>query len=424
MRDIAVTLAVVIGLVLVLRQPYMGIIVSSWLGYMSPHRLAYGFAYEAPFAQIVAIVTMLSILISKEQKKIQWSAEATLLLIFVIWMLITTFFAEYQDLAWMKWDKVWKIQLFMLLTVLLINSKERLNMLVWVIVLSLGFYGVKGGIFTINTGGSHLVLGPTGSFIQNRGDLGTALNMTIPLMRYLQLQTANKWVRLGLTAAMVLTCFAIIGTHSRGAFLGLIVVLFFLIMKSRRKIVLTIFLAATAYSILSFMPAEWGMRIDTIQSYEQDGSAMGRIEAWKDTIYYAKQNPIMGGGFDRNPGGRAAHNIFIQVLGDHGYVGLVMFACLGLMTWVSAGRIRKRVKDKPDMKWMGDLMAMAQVCLAGYGSGGFFLSLAYFDLTYHLMIFVVICKVLLAQHDREKGLEEPVRKKVDRQGPQWSSPGS
>ena len=402
MRDLFVTMLVAVGLVLILRQPYMGVMVWSWLGYMNPHRLAWGFAYDAPFAQIVAILTLVCVLASKEKKKFQWSAEATVWLLFVIWMFVTTYFAEYQGRSWAKWSTVWKMQLFVLLTLLLIDSKEKLNMLIWVIVLSLGFYGVKGGFFTIQTGGSHLVLGPDRSFIANRGDMATALNMTIPLMRYLQLQSTSKWIRIGLTVAMVLTCFAAIGTHSRGGLLGLTMVMFFLIMKSRRKFILTILLAATAYSVLSFMPAKWSERMHTIESYEQDASAMGRIRAWQKTIDYASANPILGGGFNRNPGGRAAHNIFIQVLGDHGYVGLIMFTMLGLMVWVSASRIRKRVKKEPDMKWMGDLMAMVQVCLVGYGSGGFFLSLAYFDLTYHLMTFVIICKVMLVQYEKEK----------------------
>ncbi len=413
MRDLVVTLAIGAGLLLVLRQPYMGVMLWSWLGYMSPHRLTWGFAYNAPFAQIVALVTIFSMFMAKEIKKPLWSAEATLLVFFLIWMFITTLFAEYQDLAWSKWDKVWKIQLFVLITLMLIDSKERLNMLVWVIVLSLGFYGVKGGIFTVTAGGGSIVLGPPGSFIATRGHVGTALNMTIPLMRYLQLQSSNKWVRMGLTVAMVLTCFAVIGTYSRGAFIGLVMVILFLIMKSRRKIVLTVLLAVTMYSVLSIMPGEWGMRMESVQDYQHDASAMGRIEAWKATIAFAGEHPIFGGGFDRNPGGRASHNIFIQVLGDHGYVGLIMFVLLGLMVWMSAGRIRKKVKRKPEMKWMGDLMAMVQVCLVGYGSGGFFISLAYFDLTYHLVAFVVICKVLLAQHENDKAGGSLVMGKAD-----------
>ena len=110
-------------------------------------------------------------------------------------MLFTTFFAFYPDLAWEQWGKVWKIMLMIYVTLMLINTRQKLDWLVWVIVLSLGLYGVKGGIFTILTGGAFRVQGPLGSFISGNNEMGLALIMIIPLMRYLQLQTKNFWIR-------------------------------------------------------------------------------------------------------------------------------------------------------------------------------------------------------------------------------------
>lgn len=80
-----------------------------------------------------------------------------------------------------------------------------------------------------------MVLGPATTFIGVRGGIALALNMTIPLMRYLQLNTQRVWVRYGLTAAMVLTAFAIIGTQSRGGFIGAIVVGLFWRSKVAKK---------------------------------------------------------------------------------------------------------------------------------------------------------------------------------------------
>ncbi len=59
-------------------------------------------------------------------------------------------------------------------------------------VASLGFYGVKGGIFTIATGGAYRVWGPPESFIEGNNELALALIMTIPLMRFLQLQARRR----------------------------------------------------------------------------------------------------------------------------------------------------------------------------------------------------------------------------------------
>ena len=50
-------------------------------------------------------------------------------------------------------DKVLKIQLVNAFMMMIMGTRERLNMLIWVIVISIGFFGFKGGIFTITGGG-------------------------------------------------------------------------------------------------------------------------------------------------------------------------------------------------------------------------------------------------------------------------------
>ena len=68
MRDIALTLIFFSFLPFVFARPYIGIYIWTWLSLMNPHRLTYGFAFTFPFAQITAIVTLISMLASKEPK--------------------------------------------------------------------------------------------------------------------------------------------------------------------------------------------------------------------------------------------------------------------------------------------------------------------------------------------------------------------
>jgi len=143
-----------------------------------------------------------------------------LLAAFWAWMLVTTFFALNPVGAWEQWDKVWKTQLFVFITMMLLTTRARIEALVWVMVISLGFYGVKGGIFTILTGGSYHVYGPAASFIGGNNEIALALNMTIPLFRYIQLQARATWLRYAMGASMALTVVAILGTQSRGGLLN------------------------------------------------------------------------------------------------------------------------------------------------------------------------------------------------------------
>src|SRR5690242_15092303 len=179
MRDIAVTLIVFGSIPLILSRPWFGIIMWTWLGFMNPHRMAWGFSTTMPFAMIVAITTMFAMMLSKEPKRVPWQRETIVLLIFILWMCFTTLFAYFPDLAQEQLIKVLKIELMIFVGMMLINTKQKLDFLVLTIALSIGFYGIKGGIFTIVHGGVYRVQGPPGSFIDGNNELGLALAMTV-----------------------------------------------------------------------------------------------------------------------------------------------------------------------------------------------------------------------------------------------------
>ena len=416
MRDIVLTLVIFGTLPFILRRPHIGVLVWTWIGFMNPHRLTWSFAYDMPFAMIVALVTLVSLLMSREPKKIPWARESIVLLIFLSWILLTTMQAMYPWLAWPHFNQIWKIQLMVFVTLMLMQSKERINQLVWVIAMSIGFYGVKGGIFTIVNGGVYHVKGPEGSFIGGDNEMGLALIMTIPLLRYLQLTTRSMWVRSFLAVAMVLCAAATVGSQSRGALVGLIAMGTFLWLKSRNK-VFTAALGVVAIGlVLSVMPQQWYDRMATIQTYDQDQSAMGRINAWKMAFNMAKDRPL-GGGLESfqdysfalyapNPDDvHASHSIYFEVLGEHGFVGLGLFLMLGLMTWRTASWLIGRARRDREKRWAADLAAMVQVSLVGYASAGAFLGLAYFDYYYTLIALVVLCKTVLISSNAKQVAE-------------------
>jgi len=401
MRDIFVT-AVVFGvLLLVFKHPHYGIYLWSWLSYMNPHKLAWGFATNIPFAFMTAVVTLTAYLFSKEPKRMPWTPETILLLIFLGWMTFTTYFAFYPQPAWEQWDKVLKIQIMTLLTAMLITDRKRLEGLVWVIALSLAFYGVKGGIFTILHGGVYRVQGPASTFIAGNNEMGLALIMTVPLLRYLHLQAQNKLIRLGLATAMVLTGLAAIGTQSRGALLAAVAMGSLLWLKSRNKATTTIYIIAAIGLIAAIMPQEYWDRMNTIKNYQEDPSAMGRINAWHTAFNLAKDR-IPGGGFETfqaptfqryapDPEDvHAAHSIYFQVMGDHGFIGLALFVLIGLLAWRTGSKVIRECRKDPDRKWAADLAAMVQVSMVGFATGGAFLGLAYFDYYYHLVIILAL----------------------------------
>ena len=117
MRDIVIFAIVGIALLQVFTKPYIGIYLWTWLSLMNPHRLAWGTAFDFPFAAVVAGVTFIGILVSKQPKRMIWTRETVILLFFVFWMILTTFFAFNTDSAFEYLDRVLKIQIFVFLTI-------------------------------------------------------------------------------------------------------------------------------------------------------------------------------------------------------------------------------------------------------------------------------------------------------------------
>jgi putative inorganic carbon (hco3(-)) transporter len=417
MRDVGLTLFIFGTLPFILRRPHIGVLVWTWIGFMNPHRLTWGFAYDMPFAMIVALVTLASLLMSREPKKIPWTRESIVLAIFIAWMLLTTIQAMYPFQAWAYFNQMWKIQLMVFVTMMLMQRKERIDQLVWVIAMSIGFYGIKGGIFTIVHGGAYHVRGPEGSFIGGDNEMGLALIMTIPLLRYLQLTTRSTWLRVFLAAAIVLCAIATVGSQSRGALIGLAAMGVFLWLKSRNKVFTMLTGAIAIAAVLMVMPQQWYDRMASIKDYQTDNSALGRLNAWGMAFNMAKARPL-GGGFEAfqeysfilyapNPEDpHAAHSIYFEVLGEQGFIGLGIFLVLGLMTWFTASWVIGRTRRDRDKRWAADLAAMVQVSLVGYASAGAFLGLAYFDFYYTLIALVVLCKTLVVS-DTASQVAEP-----------------
>jgi probable O-glycosylation ligase (exosortase A-associated) len=406
MRDLLVLLLVCASIPLIIMRPWIGVIVWSWLGYMNPHRLAWGFAYDYPFAQVVAAVTLASlvaaIFMGKEKLRAEGSVTLFLWLALVLWMNLTTLFALMPEEASIAWSRAMKIQLISFVTVFIMHGRDRIYALVGIIVFSLGFFGVKGGIFAAATGGAYIVWGPPGSFIEGNNELGLALVMTMPLMWYLQLRLRWPIVRWGLLGAMGITALAVLSTQSRGAFLAICAMGAFLWLKSPKKALTGLVLIIAAPLLFAMMPASWHERMATIGTYQEDGSAMGRINAWHFAWNLASEHPLIGGGFDTftpdlfqryapDPEDfHDAHSIYFQVLGEHGFVGLVFFLGLLFSALLTGQGVIRRARGDPELDWAADLAAMVQVSIVGYMVGGAFLGLAYFDLFYHLVAILLI----------------------------------
>jgi hypothetical protein len=89
---------------------------------------------------------------------------------------------------------------------------------------------------------------------------------------------------------------------------------------------------------------------------------------------------------------RAAHSIYFQVLGQHGFVALGLFLALLACTMLSYSEIYKKTRGSAEWEWMGDYARALQTGMIGFLISGSFLNLAYFDLVYLYIGLVPIMK--------------------------------
>ena len=413
MRDILVTLIFFGSMTLAFKRPYVAALLWVWVGLMNPHRMGWGFAYDFPFAMIAAAALLLSILINPG--KVRWPKGAPffMLLLLVAWMGVTTLGAIAFTQSLDKYVDTLKVLLMAIAVAAVVRTREEILGLVLVTTGSIALFGIKGGIFTILTGGNHLVWGPPSSVIEGNNELAVALIIVVPLLYFMLMNLSlirqlphlarlpEKLTRSGLYLSIVLCLISALGSHSRGALLAMATMGLFLWWRSKSKVMLGVVILIMLAVALAFMPEGWTERMNTIGTYEEDVSAMGRINAWTMAINIANDR-VLGAGFVAdlpaiyqvyapNPDFViVAHSIYFQILGEHGYAGLLIYLLFWFTTFRMAGRIVRLTSGRDDLQWAFLLATMSKVSLLSFAVGGAFLSLAYWDMPYYLMV-ILLC---------------------------------
>jgi probable O-glycosylation ligase (exosortase A-associated) len=404
LRDLVLTAAFLTCIWLTFRNPFAGILAWTWLAIMQPHRESYGFfSSTLRFNLTIAVITILAWSFSKERKLPAVDATLVTVLLFFLWMTFNCIFAVDPGSSWPLWDSTWRILALGVLVGAVTSNKIRIHALMWIIALSLGYYGTKGGLLTLMTGGAKTITGPVDTLIGDNNQLALALLMILPLLYYLRRHSANRLVRIGLTVIGLLTCLSVIGSYSRGAYLALGALCILGWLRARNKFTYPLLVALVLVPILKFMPQAFYDRANTLLAADQDHDMLARIQAWKVSYYYARDHFPLGAGFAGAgtpqvyhtyfPGeaSRAAHSIYFQVLGDHGFVGLALFLTIMVLALVNTYRIRKATKRRPEFAWAYDLATAIQLGILVYCVGGAALSMAYDDV---FVIWAMLLPVL------------------------------
>jgi probable O-glycosylation ligase (exosortase A-associated) len=407
-----------------LRKPFIGVGAWAWITFAFPAGWAWGFSNNFRMNFSIALLTYIGYVFMKNKSKFTLDALTVFLVIFWLLALISTIVTNsfLVDYSWGKFEDFTKLLLFYFSIVLIFNKKIHVDTLVWSIVLSISSYAALESFKFLVSGGGHRVAGFSGHMLGDRNDLSVAINMSIPLIIYLISQTKHKLLSVGLIFLVILNIIAIIGTYSRGGFIGLLILAGYFLIKSKRKILwmmLTVIMLSVASS---FVPSGWSDRMNTVSSASsQDNSFIGRLWAWKISVkiannnffgnsFLASQDPLAWGLYrtevdDFGPiytkpipedqFAKAAHNLYFQVLGDMGYIGLFTYLLILFLLYLRLNKLTKKAILQGH-EWCAYLSTMMSIALIGYLITGANVSMAYFDLIYIIIAisYVIEYKIL------------------------------
>lgn len=410
MRDLIVAGIVLAAMPISFRRPFVGMLMFSVLAYMRLQDLAWGFAKAERWSLYIAVLMGAGYMAQRDKRKPVMEVRTVLLIFLVVFIGMGQFFARGSkpvDLAaYVEYVKIIGIAIF---TTCIVYTKQHVRILVWTIGMSFGFYGLKNGLAGIaKLGNMYIIRGP-GGMLEDNNDFALAVAMSIPLLVHLGTSETNETLRKGVWGIVPLSMATVILTRSRGGALSMSLALAILILRSKNKAYGIAMGAIALVGVIAFAPAEWSERIKTIQTYESDGSAQGRLKAWAVAMRMVKDNPITGVGFDRfvtnhldyepNPtleqvggggGALVAHNSYFQLWAECGTPALATYLILLFLTFRDLWKVRKEAKRRYNRSWILSYCAMFEASLATFMLGSSFLNRAHFDLIYHYFTIVLI----------------------------------
>jgi len=412
MRDYVIISIVLASLPIGLFRPFYGLLVYAWISYMYPHELAWSFAQTFPVGKVSAFSVIGGLLFAPVGNfaALRQRENISMLLLWCTFT-ISSVFAIRSSEAWYKWQDASKVIVMAVVASMLLVDRTRIRYFLKVIAISLGFYGLKGGLFGLATAGQQMVMGPGNSIIGANNAIGLALNMCLPLLWYMAYEERG-WRRRLLQLIFFLTIPAIMFTYSRASTLAMVVVLLVMVLKSKHRFILIFAVLIGCAFAVPFVPQKWLERQQTVMTYEEDGSAMSRIDNWKFCWAVAMDRPVTGAGFDFQSreafakyapeflikyGGKVwnTHNIFFGMLTSHGFPGLFAFVMMIAFCLTSCARLKRLVRGRPDLSWAGNYSEMIQLSFLGFLVNGMFVNMEYYDLPYHWVAVVASLKVIV-----------------------------
>ena len=298
-----------------------------------------------------------------------------------------------------------KAILVFIVIVNVVRTKRRLSALILlalVVSVYLAFYAIQdyqAGVFNVgNAVDNNLrITGRIRGLFENANELALHLATMAPIavcLAFAKRGIARKFIYLGSALIMIA---AIVVTFSRGGFLALAAVSFFLVRKLGRDQRMTTTAGFVLAVVLFFAvaPGDYAGRLSTIFNTASDitGSASQRNQVLKRSIIVTLRYPLFGvgvGNFHHKSFQElGTHNAYTQVGSEMGIAAMIVYIMFLVYPYRRLTEIQKLTYKQKDERWYYYMAVGLQASLLAYMVASFFAHVAYQWYIYYLVGYAI-----------------------------------
>ncbi len=286
-----------------------------------------------------------------------------------------------------------------------IHSLDRIKGVLFVLILVHLIVGALTPKLFSGDGERHYI--GSGSFLGDGNDFALSVDIAIPFCFFLLIESKSMIKKLFFVGALGVLLFAVISTQSRGALLGLVCMGAYYWIKSERKVLGLVVAFLTVVFVLAVAPPQFFERMESMTATdeeEMEGSALGRVLAWKASLRMVADHPLFGVGVghfpvkygaEYRPEGygkmpwQTAHSSYFLILGELGIPGIIFLVSLIATNLIASERLLRHSGPitSERQKTARDLVIALSASQVSFAVGGAFLSATYYP---HLFLLAAL----------------------------------
>ena len=406
-----------------LTNPFIGLYGFTIFLYLKPGIFSVIFA-TLHLTRVLGIITFISFIVQRGKRKVSLfqHTQSKILVFLVVAMLFSIFSSIWRSNTLTFWSAFLKVVIAYFLVINLTDSLKRLNLLIWAMILSSVYVAITSIHNYYASGAAMLGQRMFGAFqgalFGDPNDLALSFIMLLPFLYFWLFGKTNILTKLVILASTGIFLWGIVLTQSRGGLLGLVCMFVTLLLQSKRKGMTTAVLLIVLVTGWQFAPQHYKDRMTTIKTAGKvDNAAISRLDAWRAGAKMMVSRPFgvgvgnFGEGFvlyrhfdavDVMGKRRAAHNMFLQVGGETGVPGFVLFILLllsALRSLLKNSKLTNKIQEDYYIR-LNELSRATFTSLIGYMASGMFLSQGYNFILYYLIGFSVVIHELVHREGR------------------------